>query len=133
MSIQYANDAKSYLASAVEAIDTTIEVVSVELLPVLADGDEMYLTIADNLNAASEIVKCTSINGTTLTVVRGHEDSTARAWPIGSDVQLRITAGLLSNLLVTKTDLTVHTSALVRVATALTNTQTRYIARFGFN
>ena len=52
MSIQYANDAKSYLASAVEAVDTTIEVASAELLPVLAAGDEMYLTIADNLNAA---------------------------------------------------------------------------------
>jgi len=39
------------------------------------------------------------VSGTTFTVVRGHESTTAVSWTAGSFVQLRVTAGLITNLL----------------------------------
>ena len=108
MSIKYVNDAKTTLASSVTAAGTSLSVASAASFPTLGAGDEMYLTLADPLNSASEIVKCTAVSGTTFTVVRGHESTTAAAWASGSYVQLRITAGLLGNLLAEKSATTHH-------------------------
>jgi hypothetical protein len=63
----------------------------------------MYLTLSDNINSVNEIVKCTGVSGTTLTIVRAQEDTTAVSWITGSHVQLRITAGLINDLLAEST------------------------------
>lgn len=101
MSIKYANDAKSTLASSVASSGTSLTVASAASFPTLGAGDVMYLTLADALNSVTEIVKCTAVSGTTFTVVRGHEGTSAMAWSAGSNVQIRITAGLISDLLAT--------------------------------
>ena len=99
MTIKYANDAKSTLASALTSSATSLSVANASSFPAISAGDEMYLTLADPLNSVNEIVKCTGVSGTTFTVVRGHESTTAVSWTAGSFVQLRITAGLITNLL----------------------------------
>jgi len=104
MTIKYANDAKSTLASALTSSATSLSVANAGSFPTINVGDEMYLTLADPLNSVSEIVKCTAVSGTTFTVVRGHESTTAVSWTAGSHVQLRITAGLVENLLAEKID-----------------------------
>jgi len=102
MSIKYANDAKTTLSSNVTTAGTSLSVASAASFPTISAGDEMYLTLADALNSTTEIVKCTAVSGTTFTVTRGHESTTAAAWPTGTNVQLRITSGLLENLLAEK-------------------------------
>ena len=99
MTIKYANDAKSTLASALTSSATSLSVANTSSFPAISAGDEMYLTLADPLNSVNEIVKCTGVSGTTFTVVRGHESTTAVSWTAGSFVQLRVTAGLITNLL----------------------------------
>lgn len=99
MTIKYANDAKSTLASALTSSATSLSVANASSFPAISAGDEMYLTLADPLNSVNEIVKCTGVSGTTFTVVRGHESTTAVSWTAGSHVQLRVTAGLITNLL----------------------------------
>ena len=104
MAIKYSNNAKTTLAAAINSTVTTITVVDASTLPTLAVGDEMYLTLSEPFGSATEIIKCTSISGTTLTVVRGYESTAALSWIIDSKVELRVTAGLLSNLLDSKID-----------------------------
>jgi len=103
MSIKYANNAKTTLASSVTSSGTSLSVASAASFPTIGAGDVMYLTLADSLNSVTEIVKCNAVSGTTFTVVRGHESTSAVAWSSGSNVQIRITAGLISDLLAEST------------------------------
>ena len=103
MAIKYSNNARSTLAAAINSTVTTMSVADASTFPTLGAGDVMYLTLSDNLNSVTEIVKCTAISGTTCTVVRGREDSSAASWILGSHVQLRITAGLITDLLAEST------------------------------
>ena len=100
MTIRYSNNARSNLAAAINSTVTTISVVDASTFPTLGAGDVMYLTLSDNLNSVTEIVKCTATSGGTFTVVRGHESTTPISWINGSHVQIRITAGLITDLLI---------------------------------
>jgi len=110
MSIKYGNDAKSTLASSVTSSGTSLSVASAASFPTVGAGDVMYLTLADALNSVTEIVKCTAVSGTTFTVVRAQESTSAVSWSAGSNVQIRITAGLIADLLAESTaaESTVH-------------------------
>tara|TARA_B110000908_G_scaffold143981_1_gene173273 strand:+ start:140 stop:652 length:513 start_codon:yes stop_codon:yes gene_type:complete len=104
MAIKYSNNARTTLAAAINSTVTTITVADASTFPTLAVGDEMYLTLAEPYGTATEIIKCTSVSGTTLTVVRGYEGTSALSWATDSKVQLRLTAGLLDKLLDAKID-----------------------------
>jgi len=104
MAIKYSNNAKATLASAINSTVTTITVVDGTSLPTLGAGDVMYLTLSDLSNTVNEIVKCTAISGTTCTIVRGQESTAPLSWIVGSNVQLRLTAGVLETLLDGKID-----------------------------
>jgi len=103
MAIKFGNNARSTLAAAINTSATTITVVNASTFPTLGGGDVMYLTLSDNLNSVTEIVKCTGVSGTTFTIVRAQEGTTAASWIISSHVQLRITAGLITDLLAEST------------------------------
>lgn len=103
MAIKFGNNARSTLAAAINTSATTITVVNASTFPTLSGGDVMYLTLSDNLNSVTEIVKCTGVSGTTFTIVRAQEGTTAASWIISSHVQLRITAGLITDLLAEST------------------------------
>jgi hypothetical protein len=59
--------------------------------PSLAGGDYFFATLIDTSNNL-EIVKCTARATDVLTVVRGQESTTARAFSTGDRIELRITA-----------------------------------------
>ena len=62
-------------------------------------GDFFMATLSAGNDDAIEIVKVTARTTTTLTVVRAQEFSTAQDWPIGSTLQLRLTAKTMDNFL----------------------------------
>ena len=97
MTVKYTNDARTALASGITASATSLTVLSTANFPTLASGDYTYLTLSNPADTVKEIVKCTAICGTTLTVIRGQESTTALAFNSGEHVQLRITAGLLGD------------------------------------
>ena len=103
MAIKYSNNARSLSDVAINDTETTISVVDIAVFPTLGVGDVMYLTLSDAFNTISEIVKCTDVTGSTLTIERAQEDTTALSWISGSSVQLRITAGLIEKLLSVQT------------------------------
>jgi len=106
MAIKYNNNAKTVLANTINfGTDLSMEVVDGTVLPTLVVGtDVMYLTLSDLGNSVTEIVKCTAVVGNTCTIVRGQEGTAPISWVAGSNVQLRLTAGLLETLLDGKVD-----------------------------
>ena len=92
------NNYKTTLVSPVGAADTQIYVG--HSLPALGVDDYYLLTLFARSGAEEynwEIVKVTVADGSTLTVVRGQEGTAARSWEVGTLVEMRLTAGQVSN------------------------------------
>lgn len=90
----YTNNAASSLAFGITTSDTSLQVVDGmgSLFPTPTSGDYFYCTLTSISTGALEIVKCTARSGDVFTVVRGQEGTTAQAYNMGDNVQLRITA-----------------------------------------
>ena len=99
MSIQFTNDATTFLASNINASVTTITVVDASSFPTLASGDHTYITLSTPTNDTKEIVKCTAIVGNTLTVIRAQEGTTAASFTTDDRAQIRITAQLFRDIM----------------------------------
>ena len=84
------------LASGVSDTATSISVNSAASFPTLESVDYFYATIG--VGSSSEIVKVTAISGTTFTVLRGQDDTTAVSHSSGADIALRVNAGALLDL-----------------------------------
>lgn len=97
MAIKFANNAQTTLASGITASDTTLSVNDASDFPTLASGDHCYLTLED-LSGNVEIVKATAISGSSITVARGQDGTTAQAFSQDDFVQLRLTAAGLNEL-----------------------------------
>lgn len=94
MAIQFANNAATTLFSSVLLSDTQI-IVSPgggALFPAAGGSNYFMVTVVDIATGLLEIMKVTNRSGDTFTVVRAQEDTTARAFPAGSPVELRLTA-----------------------------------------
>lgn len=98
MSIKFANDCHTTLTSSVSSSATTISVLSVDSFPTLASGDFMYVNLTNLSLTSTEIVKVTAISGTTLTIERGQDGTTAAGFAAGDTVEARLTAGILDYL-----------------------------------
>ena len=99
----FKNNSSGTLSSALTNLATNIVLTSNQgnLFPTIT-GDDFFLVTLIGMNAqgaesAWEIVKCTAKVADTLTVVRGQEGTTAVAWPAGTKVELRLTAGTLDS------------------------------------
>lgn len=99
MAIKFTNNASSTLASSISSSALTITLASGggALFPTLGAGDYFYGTLVDSSNNL-EIVKVTARSGDTLTVVRGQDGTTAKAYVGGSKFELRPTAGALTDV-----------------------------------
>lgn len=99
MSLKLTNNAASTLASAISDTATTITIQSADAgkFPTLGADDWSRATLTDALDNI-EIVKVTARSGAVLTVLRGQEGTTARAWAAGDDIGCRLTAGGLEEL-----------------------------------
>lgn len=99
----FKNNASGTLASAVTAAATTMALTAGHgaRFPAISGGDYFLLTLYEmsgTQEANHEIVKVTGRATDTLTVVRAQEGTTARAWGANAPVELRITAGTISDL-----------------------------------
>lgn len=97
MTILFTNNAKTTLSAGITNVATSIPVAAGygALFPAPSGSDFFYATITDVSNNI-EIVKVTSRSTDTMTVVRGQEGTTARAYLTGDKFQLRITAASLT-------------------------------------
>lgn len=99
MKIKFSNNASTTLFSTVTVGDTQI-VVSPgggSLFPELTDGNFFMITVVD-AQGNLEIMGVTSRNVDTFTVNRAQENTSARAFPEGSVVELRLTAGSIGEI-----------------------------------
>lgn len=99
MKIKFSNNASTTLFSAVTVNDTQI-VVSPgggSLFPELT-GDNFFMITVVDTQGNLEIMSVTSRNVDTFTVNRAQENTPARAFPEGSVVELRLTAGSIGEI-----------------------------------
>ena len=93
MPVVLQNDTSSTLRVGVAAGDTTLVVASGQgsRFPTLGVGDYFYATLEDTAGN-KEIVEVTARTDDTLTATRGAESTTAREFPAGSTIEMRVTA-----------------------------------------
>ena len=96
MAVKFTNNAKTTLASSLTNVATSASVVDGSVFPTLGAGEYFYCTFDDGSN--NEIVKVTARSGNTLTIVRGVDNTSARAFSSGDSAELRATAGLLTDI-----------------------------------
>ncbi len=100
MAVLFTNQASSSLAQPIAATDTVLNVLpgTGALFPEPVTPDVFYLTIFD-ANSNIEIVEVTARNIDTFTVVRGQDGTSAQAFGVGAEVELRVTAAGLNSKL----------------------------------
>jgi microcystin-dependent protein len=97
MAVLVQNNAYSTLASNITDVATTITLAAGtgSRFPAIAGADYFFATVINSSNQL-EIVKVTARATDTLTVVRGQDSTTARAYSTGDRIELRVTAALLA-------------------------------------
>lgn len=102
MTVLITNNASSILAAGISAVATTISLRAGDgaLYPSPGVGEWFPVTLVD-LALNMEIAHCTGRTVDTLTVVRGQEGTTARAWLANDRIDLRITAACWEELVQT--------------------------------
>ena len=96
MGVLLKNNAGTLLSADVDASTTSISVASSASFPTPSGSDYFYATMDDGANV--EIVKVTGISGTTLTVVRAQDNTSARSFSTGDKLQLRVNVKALEEL-----------------------------------
>lgn len=92
----FVNNVATTLASAITSTSqTSMVITSATGFPTLSGGDWAIATLVDS-SGNKEIVKITARTGTTCTIVRGEESTTAATFASGSIVSLRLTAAPLT-------------------------------------
>ena len=122
MAVKFTNNAATTLAAGINSSATSISVTDGSVFPSLSSGEHFYVTFDDTTN--TEIVKVTARSSNTLTVVRGQDNTTARAFSSGDKAELRVVAALLEDVKTEVTStLTVDTFTGDDSATAFTLSQ----------
>ena len=98
MGVKFTNNAKTTLASGINSSATSVSVVSSSGFPSLSGSDYFYATLDDD-DSNLEIVKVTNVSGTTWTITRAQDNTTAKAYSSGDKIELRASAGLFTDLL----------------------------------
>lgn len=103
MATLFKNNASGVLASGITNVATSIVLSSGQgsLFPSPTGGDVFYATMAvltQGIETSWEIIKCTARTADTLTVVRAQEGTVGIAWPSGTKIEMRITAGELTEM-----------------------------------
>lgn len=99
MAIKFKNNASATLSASITSTQTSVSVSTGQgaLFPTLSVGDYFYVTFSDSANNL-EIAKCTARASDTLTVVRGQDGTTGRAFSAGDKCELRFTAAGIEDL-----------------------------------
>lgn len=93
----FTNNATSLLAGNISSGDGSLSVTSTEgaLFPAPTGGDWFPLVVVDGAGNI-EIMKATARSGDVITVTRGQEGTSARAWSAGARVDCRLTVAALA-------------------------------------
>jgi len=99
MPVLFTNNASAPLAASISSSATTITVTTAQgaLFPALSGSDYFYATLTNSSNQL-EIVKVTARVSDSMTVVRGQEGTTARAYSAADKIEVRVTAAGLTNM-----------------------------------
>ena len=102
MSIKFANNASTTLASGISDSDTTMTVAAGtgSEFPTIT-GSEYFLCTLVSSGGDIEIVKVTGVSTDTFTITRAQESTAATAFAAGSIVENRMTAGSFDTILTT--------------------------------
>ena len=103
MAVLLKNNAGTTLSSDINNSVTSIGVASSASFPSSLGSDHFYATIDDGTNV--EIVKVTAVSGTTWTVVRAQDNTSAQSFSAGDNVQLRLNVKTLEELVSDKVTL----------------------------
>jgi hypothetical protein len=101
MTIKFANNASTTIATDILANTTSISVVNAADFPDLPAATDYFYSTLEDAGGNVEVIKVTAINKTTntfTTVVRGQETTTARAYTAGARIECRLTAGSLDEV-----------------------------------
>ena len=86
----FANNAGTTLNGPIASGAVSLVVMSASGFPVISNTvDYFYLTLADIGEDTWEVVKVTATTGTTFTVARAQDGTSALAWASGSTVEMR--------------------------------------------
>ena len=100
MSILFDNNASGTLSVQAEIVDTTLTLQTNEgLLFPTPTGSNFFQTTLEDASGNIEIVQCTSKSSDELTVTRAQENTTAKVFPVGSKVELRMTAATMDEFI----------------------------------
>ncbi|HEY8354298.1 MAG TPA: glycosyl hydrolase family 28-related protein [Methylophilaceae bacterium] len=131
MGLKLFNNASGILAMAISDSATSLTLRSGHgsRFPALGPEDWFPITVVRASDPTQlEIMRCIGRVGDTLTVVRGQEGTAQRAFPAGSVVEMRLTAGTLEENFLQKSDLG---SANAGTATKLKTARTLTIGKTG--
>ena len=103
MAVLLKNNAGTTLSGDINNSVTSIGVASSASFPSSLGSDHFYATIDDGTNV--EIVKVTAVSGTTWTVVRAQDNTSAQSFSAGDNVQLRLNVKTLEELVSDKVTL----------------------------
>ena len=107
MGVKYTNNAETTLASAISSTSaTSVTVASSSTFPSLSGSDYFYATLELADASAREVVKVTAVSGTTWTVVRAQDDTTARTFSVDDKVELRLAND--NNIIIIKSILPIY-------------------------
>ncbi|UOF82003.1 tail fiber [Caudoviricetes sp.] len=94
----FANNAATTLASSLSNSATSMSVASSSAFPSPTSPQYFYCTLIDAAtNSVIEIVKVTAVSGTTWTIVRAQDGTTANSYIAGDKVELRLVRASLND------------------------------------
>ena len=103
MGVKFSNNAKTTLSASVSTSATSVSVASSSGFPSLSGGDYFYATMVQQADdTALEIVKVTAVSGTTWTVSRAQDNTSAGSFASGDKIELRASAGVFIDLFAEK-------------------------------
>ena len=103
MGVKYSNNAKTTLSASVNTSATSVSVASSSGFPSLSGGDYFYATMVQQSDhTALEIVKVTAVSGTTWTISRAQDNTSAGSFASGDKIELRASAGVFIDLFAEK-------------------------------
>lgn len=99
MGIKFKNNAATTIVTAtLNPSDTSVQVSSSALFPAAGAGDYFYATLSDAATGNTiEIIKVTAVSGSTWTIARAQDGTSANTYISGDNVQLRLVAAILDN------------------------------------
>ena len=98
--LKFSNFASTTIVGSVSAVAGTLVVANAAAFPPANGTTYFYAVITDSLTAPTkrEIVKVTNVSGTTFSITRGQDGTSAQSWVNGNYIELRVVNQALQDL-----------------------------------